>query len=126
MMVRLRDRSPLARMRSSLSVASSAKPCDWKPRVHCRWRGGLERFFRRSTRTFFFLAINRTQYDSAPPAVLVRRKSILLEGSYPVGSVCQGKATAGAVVDQQAAIEDIAPETGLIAQRTKRLFHDRM
>ena len=58
-MVRRRDRSPLARMRSSCGVelASSWKPCSSKPRVHVRVRGGLERFFRISTRTFFFFAI---------------------------------------------------------------------
>src|SRR5579862_6406638 len=57
MMVRFRDKSPLARTRSWLSVASSAKPCSWKPLVQPCWRGGLERFLRRSTRIFFFLAI---------------------------------------------------------------------
>src|SRR5215469_14603406 len=57
MMVRRRDRSPLARTRSSPVVASSAKPCSWKPRVQPRCRGGLERFFRISTRTFFFFAM---------------------------------------------------------------------
>src|SRR5262249_30619074 len=48
-----------ARTRSSPAVASSAKPCSWKPRVQPRCRGGLVRFLRRSTRTFFFfLAIS--------------------------------------------------------------------
>src|SRR5262245_51679215 len=61
MMVRRRDRSPLARTRSSPVVASSAKPCSWKPRVQPRCRGGLERFLRRSTRTFFFF------FDIPPP-----------------------------------------------------------
>src|SRR5262245_10597789 len=56
MTVRYRDRSPLARTRSSALVASSSKPWSWNPRVQSLDRGGRVRFFRSSTR-IFFLAI---------------------------------------------------------------------
>src|SRR5687767_1378666 len=57
MMVRLRERSPLARTRSPEEVASSSKPCDWNSRVQSFGRAGFVRFFRSSTRIFFFFDI---------------------------------------------------------------------
>src|SRR5262249_44755265 len=57
MMVRLRESSPLARTRSWPGVVSSGSSSCWKLRVHCRCRGGLERFLRSSTRIFFFFAM---------------------------------------------------------------------
>src|SRR5262245_18085288 len=57
MMDRLRERSPLVRTRSPDWVAASAKPCCCSPLVQPRSRGGLERFFRSSTRVFFCFAI---------------------------------------------------------------------